>query len=240
MPSPVEPSRTGWRATLLLFGGAALLAALVVHGLLPSLAPRTSIEPVLLWFAVAGVVLFPALLLAGWLLLRLEGHWRASELWHDRLRFKPMNRGDWLWSGGAFVAIIALSSAIMGLLLMLRPETRLAPWFLEMEPLAGGRLWILAAWLPFFALTIFTEEVVWRGVVLPRQEAALGRSAWIANGAGWLLFHLAFGPAILIALVPIVTVLPWVVQKRRNSWIGVIVHAAFNGPGFLAAAFGWV
>lgn len=240
MHSRAEPHRTGWLSSLFLFGGAAALAAVVVYALMPALARRTTTEPVLLWFAAAGCVLFPALLVAGWLLLRLEGRTPARDLWRERLRFRPMNRGDWLWTAGAFAAITALSAALVGLLLTLRPETRLAPWFLEMEPLEGGRLWILAAWLPLFVLTIFTEEVVWRGVVLPRQEAALGRRAWLANGCGWLFFHLAFGPAILIALVPIVTVLPWVVQKRRNSWIGVIVHAAFNGPGFLAAALGWV
>lgn len=240
MHSPATPPRTGWLSTLFLFGGAALLAAGVTQILLPALAQRSSAEPVLLWFAAAGFVLFPALLIVGWLLLRLEGLTLSHAIWRDRLRFRPMNRNDWLWSGGAFAAIAALSGAIIGLLLALRPDAQLAPWFLDMEPLEGGRLWILAAWLPLFALTIFTEEVVWRGIVLPRQETALGGRAWFANGCGWLLFHAAFGPTILLSLLPIVLILPWVVQRRRNSSIGVIVHAAFNGPGFLAVALGWV
>jgi hypothetical protein len=73
---------------------------------------------------------------------------------------------------------------------------------------------------------------------MPRQEMALGRWAWLANGIGWMLFHVAFGGAIFVALWPILFVLPYVVQHRRNSWIGVIVHAGLNGPGFLAVAFG--
>lgn len=71
-----------------------------------------------------------------------------------------------------------------------------------------------------------------------RQEAVFGRWAWLANGAGWSLFHVAFGGAVFVALWPILFILPYVVQRRRNTWIGVIVHASPNGPGFLAVAFG--
>ena len=43
---------------------------------------------------------------------------------------------------------------------------------------------------------------------MPRQEMALGRWAWLANGIGWMLFHVAFGGAIFVALWPIVFILP--------------------------------
>lgn len=240
MSSRGQAPSLGWQGTFILFAGAAIVAFFVTEIVLPALAARSSIEPVLLWFAAAGLILFPAILLMGWFLLRREGRAFDRALWRDRLRFRPMNRGDWLWSLGAFVAITATSGAIIALLLFLRPDLELAPWFLEMEPLRGSRLWILAAWVPFFALALFTEEIVWRGVVLPRQESALGPQAWLANGAGWLLFHLAFGPAILLSLLPIVAILPWVVQRRRNSWVGVVIHATFNAPGFLVTALGWV
>lgn len=234
------PPPLAWRGTFILFAGAAILAFFVADIVLPQWASRTRIEPVVLWQLAAGLILCPALLLIGWVLLRSEGWSLGRKLWHDRLRFRPMTAADWLWSLGAIVGIGAASAVLFGGLLHLRPEVSIAPWFLEMQPLSGRRLWILAAWLPVFVLTLFSEEIVWRGVVLPRQEAALGRWAWIANGAGWLVFHLAFGPAILITLLPIVAILPWVVQRRRNSWVGVVVHAAFNGPGFLATAFGWI
>ena len=108
------------------------------------------------------------------------------------------------------------------------------------EPLRPGRYWILAAWLPFFVLNIGGEEFLWRGVVLPRQEVAVGAKAWLVNGTGWLLFHLPFGPAIVLLLAPTTYILPYVVQRRRNSWIGVVIHAGLNGPGFLAIAFGFM
>lgn len=234
------PPPLGVRRSFLVFGSAAIVAILVVEILLPALAERVGAEPPLPWFAAAALVLFPALLLIGWALLRSESIPSGGSLWRDRLRFRPMSGSDWAWSAGALALVGAASAALMGVLIRVRPDTELAPWFLDMEPLSGGRLWILAVWLPVFALGILTEEIVWRGVVLPRQEAAFGRWGWAANGAGWLLFHLAFGPAILISLVPTVTILPWVVQRRANSTVGLVVHAVFNGLGFLATAFGWV
>jgi len=116
----------------------------------------------------------------------------------------------------------------------------LYPSFMQFEPVAGDRIWILVAWIPFFVLNILSEEAVWRGVLLPRQEARLGHLAWLANGAGWLLFHLPFGAPMLLMLVPTVLVLPYAVQQTRNSSVGVVIHAGLNGPGFLAVAFGLI
>src|SRR5215510_4699098 len=45
----------------------------------------------------------------------------------------------------------------------------------------SSRYWILGAWLPFFVLNIVGEEFTWRGVALPRQEAAFGGSG-LAGG----------------------------------------------------------
>ena len=107
-----------------------------------------------------------------------------------------------------------------------------------METPTPGHYWILAVWLPFWVLNVVGEELLWRGVVPPRQEVAFGRWAWLANGSGWLLFHVAFGGAILVTVWPIVFILPYVVQRLRNSWTGVIIHVGLNGPGFFAVAFG--
>jgi hypothetical protein len=114
----------------------------------------------------------------------------------------------------------------------------LQPSFLFFEPLTPDRYWILAVWLPFFTINIIGEELLWHGVILPRQEAALGRWAWLANGLGWLGFHLAFGPSVLFVLWPTTLIIPYIVQHRRNAWIGVSIHGALNGSGFLAIAFG--
>ena len=149
-----------------------------------------------------------------------------------------MNGGDWLWAVGGLAAVGVLTGGIAAALGGLPDESKLHPSFMAFEPLGPGRYWILGAWLPFLALNIVGEEFVWRGVVLPRQEAAFRGRAWLVNGVLWLLFHAAFPWQVLVTLVPITLILPYVVQRRRSTWAGVIIHAGFGGMGFLALAFG--
>ena len=230
----------GLGQTAVLFGGAALLLFVATHGLIPALSGWTAMEDVLLWFAVAGLGVFVPLLLVGLVLLREETVIAVPGLWRKRLRFRPMTGTDWLWSVGALGLIGLLSVGTMAVLRALWGDVHLTPSFMTMDPLTPGRYWILGAWIPFWVLNIMGEEILWRGVVLPRQEIAFGPWAWLANGTGWLMFHLAFGAPIMLMLWPIVFILPYVVQRRRNSWIGVVIHAGLNGPGFVAAAFGFV
>ena len=136
------------------------------------------------------------------------------------------------------MAVGALTGGIGATLRMLHYGAGLQPSFMAFEPLGPGRYWILGAWLPFFVLNIVGEEFVWRGVVLPRQEAAFGGKAWLINGVLWLLFHAAFPWQVLLTLVPITVLLPYVVQRRRNTWVGIVIHAGFGAMGFLALAFG--
>jgi membrane protease YdiL (CAAX protease family) len=226
----------GWTATAALFGAAGLLLWGVTHAIIPALAERTGAEPVLLWFLLAGLGVFLPLVIAAHLLLAREpglGGWSR-----ERLRFRRLTGSDWRWTLGGLIAIGTLSALSVGALTVFWGDVRLHPSFMQMEPLTPGRYWILAVWLPFWVVNILGEELLWRGVVLPRQEVALGRCAWMANGIGWLLFHLPFGAAILFTLWPITLILPYVVQRTKNSWTGVLIHAALNGPAFIAVSFG--
>ncbi len=149
-----------------------------------------------------------------------------------------MNAGDWLWSIGALLLIGAVTAGLSAALRLVVGEVDPQPPFMRVEPLTPDRYWLLLIWLPFWVLNILGEEILWRGVMLPRQEQTFGRWAWLVNSAGWLLFHLAFGPRLLLLLLPILALTPYAVQRRRNSWVGVVIHAGINGPGFLSVALG--
>jgi membrane protease YdiL (CAAX protease family) len=230
----------GWIQTLAIFGMAALLLHAATRVLIPTFSDASGSEPVLSWFLVGGLGVFVPLVIAGYMLLRLESTSREHSWWETRLRFRRMNRVDWLWAVGAIAAIGALSATTHAAMSTLEVGVGLHPHFMAFEPLSAGRYWILVAWIPFWILNIMGEEFLWRGVILPRQEAALGRGAWIANASGWLLFHLAFGWQLMVVLLPIMIILPYAVQRRQNSWVGVVIHAGVNGPGFIAVALGLV
>lgn len=235
-----QPSPTGWLQTAVTFGGAAALLLLVTRYIIPSLASGLGVETVVSWFVAGGVLVFAPLTGLGcWFLVRERPDPDGRSL-ADRLWLRSMSRADWLWCLGSLAVIGIATLLIQTVLRATIGEVELNPSFMALEPLSSGRYWILAAWLPFWLLNILGEEFLWRGVLLPRQAVAMGNHAWLGNAAGWLLFHLAFGGLLLLTLIPIIIVLPYVVQKRRNSLIGVVIHAGLNGPGFIAVALGLV
>lgn len=225
-------------ATALAFGAFGLLLAGVVHWAIPAAAASSGVASIHWWFILGGLVVFAPMLLLSLLLLRGEALDDVN-IWRDRLRFRPMTRQDWLWALGALVVIGAASAALRWALIQVLGHADVTPVPLRIAA-ESSRAMILAVWLPFWMLNIFGEEILWRGTLLPRQEAALGAHAWLANALGWTLFHLALGAAMLVMLLPILFVLPYVAQRRRNSWVAVLIHAGLNGPGFVAVVFGLV
>jgi membrane protease YdiL (CAAX protease family) len=148
-----------------------------------------------------------------------------------------MTNRDWLWSLAA-IFFIGISSYPLMKIIETYTQFNIHPPFMSFEPLTPDRYWILLVWLPYWVLNIMGEEVLWRGVLLPGQETVSGKRAWLINGAGWSIFHLSFGWQLLVTMIPVLFILPYVVQKTRNSWTGVIIHAVINGPSFIAIAFG--
>ncbi len=216
---------------------AAVALLLNTQLFIPWLSDATGIEIIVSWFLCAGLGVFLPLLIAAWLLLEWEGPIHPV-MWKERLRFRRMNAGDWLWTIGGIAAIGVLSMVIMKLIEAGTGAVNTQPPFMRFDPLGPGRYWILLAWLPFWLLNIMGEEILWRGVMLPRMEEGIGPSAWLHHALGWMLFHVAFGWELLLTLLPILFILPFVVQRRGNSWIGVIIHAVLNGPAFVLIALG--
>jgi membrane protease YdiL (CAAX protease family) len=235
---PDETPPLGLVGSAALFGAGTLLLFVTTRLAVPALVSATGAEPVLMWFLAASAVLFGPLLLTA--ILLLYGEWRTgrSGPWRTRLWLQPMNGGDWLWAAAGFATVAVLAGGIGTALMAFADGPKFHPSFMAFEPLGPGRYWILGAWLPFFVLNILGEEFLWRGVVLPRQEVAFGRRAWVVNGILWLLFHVTFPWQVLVTLVPITLILPYIVQRRRNIWAGLIIHAGFGGTGFLALACG--
>jgi membrane protease YdiL (CAAX protease family) len=235
-PSPLKPMGAGF--SLAIFGVASMILFLETHLLIPALSKTTGIEPVIFWFIVAGLGMFAPLLIMAAFILKREGALFQKGFWRDRLRFHTMTGGDWIWVMGSMIVIGTLSWGVTGLVEFFFCEMDRTPPFMAFEPLTSGRYWILLIWLPYWVLNIMGEEVLWRGVMLPRQEVSLGRKAWVVHGIGWGIFHISFGWHLLFTVFPVIFILSYGVQRRKNTWVGVIIHAGINGPSFLAIAAG--
>lgn len=219
---------------------AALLMFGLTKFLIPYLSEIMNQEIILYWFIVGSLGIFTPLILTGLIILKFEGFSISKETWIGRFRFRKITRNDLLWCFSGLIAVGLLSGLIMKGLIIINGQFDHSPAFMSFEPLSKGRYWLLLVWLPYWILNILGEEFIWRGVMLPRQEIAFGKYAWLIHGFGWGLFHIAFGWQLLITLIPLIFIQSFIVQKTKNSWVGVIMHGGLNGPSFLAICFGLI
>lgn len=219
---------------------ASAILFLETNFLIPYLAEISGYEKILIWFFVAGLGMFLPMLIVSYIIIRLEGYVLNNILWKDRLRFKKISKVDLLNSFFGLLTILVLSFIILQLIELFLGAVKSQPPFMEFEPLSYGRYWILAAWFPYWILNIMGEEIFWRGVILPKQEITFGKFTWIIHGTLWGVFHIAFGWHLLFTLLPILYIQAYLVQKQKNTWVGVIIHAGVNGPGFLAISLGLI
>jgi len=230
--------RIGLLYSFLIFGILATALFLETQYLIPFLSIKTGFEPIIFWIIVAGFGIFFPMLVISYFILKGEGLKIDRDTWVDRLRFRKMTKDDGLWSSMSIILIGILSFLIIKTLEILIGKVESHPPFMYFEPLTPDRYWILLIWFPYWILNILGEEILWRGVILPRQELVFGKNTWLIHGFFWGIFHIAFGWQLLITLVPILFIQSYVVQRRKNSWTGVVIHAVINGPSFIAISFG--
>jgi membrane protease YdiL (CAAX protease family) len=231
----MEPS-VGSRApslapdTAVFLGGGLLVAATVWLGV--PVVSGAGLEPLAAWMALAIPCVFAPILAGGWWIARREPS-RAP--WIDRLRLRRPTRADWLWGLAGLIGIGAGTAALFRLCAVLGPDPN--PPFARNVAVAG-RPGLFVLWAVYWPINILGEELVWRGVSLPRMEARLGQRAWARNAALWGVFHTAFGVGNLLVLLPTLVLVPWIAQRRRNTWLAVLMHAGLSGPGFVGLALG--
>lgn len=233
--------KLGLLGSFAIYIPAAILLYALTKYLIPYLSKTTGLEPVIFWFIVGGLGVFMPLVITAILILKFEGYGILKvSTWKQRMRFMKVSKTHLAWCFGGIVTVGVLSVIIMILLELIFGYFNPSPPFMSFEPLTRGRYWILLIWLPFWILNIMGEEVLWRGVMFPRQEVAFGKYTWIIHGLGWAIFHIAFGWKLLVMLLPLLFIQSYVVQKTKNSWTGVIMHAVINGPSFVAIALGFI
>jgi membrane protease YdiL (CAAX protease family) len=154
------------------------------------------------------------------------------------LRVRRLSAHDWRVAGVAFAATIAAMAVLQVVNARVWPQLPPHPPFLTVRALEPAQYYLLALWLPFFALNIVGEECWWRGFIQPRQEPVFGAGTWVIQGLLHGAFHLSFGLGVMFILWPVLFSIPWAVQRTRNTSVGMLVHAGINGPAFLAVTRG--
>jgi membrane protease YdiL (CAAX protease family) len=130
----------------------------------------------------------------------------------------------WLWAL-LFLFLIALWELVPGIS---GPSPRDFPEFLSSD---RGEDFFRGAWGWFVVVVVFSvfntvlgEELLFRGLLLPRMRGVFGRRDWIANGVLHGLYHLHQPWGIPKSLV---SGLLYAYPTRRfeSAWMGIIVHS---------------
>jgi membrane protease YdiL (CAAX protease family) len=73
--------------------------------------------------------------------------------------------------------------------------------------------------------TVLGEELLFRGLLLPRMRGVFGRRDWIANGALFALYHLHQPWSIPSTFVDGIFLEAYPSRRFQSAWMGIIVHS---------------
>jgi len=148
-------------------------------------------------------------------------------LWLQRPRDPRSGRVGgrvWLWLLPFFL-IFAVEELIPGIT---GPNPRDFGRFMDT---GGGADFFHGAWFWFGIVvvmavfnTILGEELLFRGLLLPRMRGVFGRWDWLANGVLFAAYHLHVPWGIPTALLDTFA-LAYPSRRFRSAWMGIIVHS---------------
>lgn len=177
-------------------------------------------------YNTAALTVFLVLFLATILALRVEGWPITWATMKERLRLKRMDSTAWRWTV-PFLIVYLLLGFLLNILAQFVYD-QLGFW----PPGADIPLTNIPYSLILLIANVTSEELWWRGYILPRQELQHGKFAWIVNGLLWSLFHLVKWWAVPFQLLKHWMV-PFVVQRTKNTTPAILIHFVSNGLGVL-------
>ncbi len=247
-PASTEAPRYGLLRIVGIWAAAALPMGILGWIVAPALAPDLASDPVgavVTRYSVLTVGLIWQFILSLSLVYREEGDLRWTTL-RRRLRLntpRDPHTGEprrklWLWAIPLLIVV-----AVWGMLLAPRLTslwTTLFPFLAEPSGFAlgavlgtpAGQAQFVGAWgiLALFAVnavfnTVLGEELLFRGVLLPKMNAVFGRWDWLANGVLFGLYHLhqpwgmlgSMGTGAFLYALP--------AKRFRSTWMSIIVHS---------------
>ena len=133
----------------------------------------------------------------------------------------------WWW-----VVLFLAGSALVNMVpsIPTGPAVRDFPNFISSD---RGEAFFSGAWGWFAVLvvllifnTVLGEELLFRGLLLPRMRAVFGRRDWVANGALFAIYHLHQPWSIVSSLIDGILFQAYPSRRFQSAWMGIIVHSA--------------
>jgi membrane protease YdiL (CAAX protease family) len=91
--------------------------------------------------------------------------------------------------------------------------------------MSGNWVWFAVLVVMWVFNTALGEELLFRGLLLPRMQGAFGRGDWLVNGALFAVYHLHVPWAIPQGVADAL-VLAYPSKRYRSALVGIAVHSA--------------
>jgi uncharacterized protein len=91
---------------------------------------------------------------------------------------------------------------------------------------SGSWGWFAIAVTMFVFNTVLGEELLFRGVLLPRMNGAFGDKDWLVNGVLFATYHLHVPWVIPASVLMDPFLIAYPAKRYRSALIGIVVHSA--------------
>ena len=233
-----------------IFAAVTIPYFIIAWVIFPAISPDFEIDPMGAGYARMGtftVALAWGFVLAMIIVYREEGDLRWTTL-KRRLRLNaPLDpkTGEprhklWLWliplvllhTIGAMMILPAVDHWVYTDLLpfLAPPPGYELGGFLqspEAGPLFLGNWKIMGIFLVMIVFNLLGEELLWRGVLLPKMKGVFGKWDWLANGVLGILYHVSM-PWSWFGTTGINWIFFYALPSRyfRSTWFGIILHGS--------------
>jgi membrane protease YdiL (CAAX protease family) len=252
--APASSAQYSLTKILAIWAAVTAPMAVLVFVVAPAIIPHTSLHAGLVhWMLIVLGMAWQFVVSLAVLRRELGGlHWPAVK---ERIRLNgPRDpRTDrprrvlWWW------AVPAIAANLLGAFLATRLDTAWTDWLPALrepsyarvselaDPQFQGQWWILGLTLTSFLFNyLLGEELLFRGVLLPRMAGVFGRWDWVANTVLFGLYHVHkiwFWPSMIASSFGYA----WAAKRFHSLWMSVLVHAV---EGFfivlvVAVLLGW-
>ncbi len=94
---------------------------------------------------------------------------------------------------------------------------------------SGAWGWFALAVMVVF-LAPLVEELLFRGLLLPRMRTAFGKRDWVANGTLFTLYHVHQPWSMPATLLDGIFAAAYPTKRYRSTWMGIVTHTL---PSFI-------
>lgn len=216
---------------------SALPMALLAFVVTPLMIPVLTWPPIMVYWMAVNLGLVWQFVLSI-IILRREGYALNRQTFRDRLWYrKPTHPKTGkrsyallLWTL-PFILLSAAMQAGIGfpdLDQLTQPLWSRLPRY-DMSSLASenykGAWWLLVPYLVTMVFNYFLgEELMYRGVLLPKMKGVFGKWDWFANGILFGFYHLHKPQVILSTAVLFGFIFAFPSRKFQSSWMAFIIH----------------